>query len=97
MPSDRIHGKAARDFREEMKSIWKPINQACGLCGQATIDWDAPANEPDAFELDHILTVSARPDLQLDPANARPTHHRCNRSRGARSARPPVGITSEAW
>lgn len=93
----RIHGKTYREFRAEMKATWQAINQACGICGQATIDWDGPKNEPDSFELDHILPVVTHPHLQLDPSNARPSHHRCNRGRGARSTRPGIGVTSEAW
>lgn len=87
----------ARQFRADMKAIWQAINQACGICGQATIDWDGPPNQPDSFELDHIEPLVRRPDLEFEPTNVRPTHHRCNRSRGAGRPMAVVGETSEAW
>lgn len=93
----RTRGRKATDFRNTMKSQWEPVNAACGLCGQADIDWDAPANTPDAFELDHIITVEAAPHLQFEPSNTRPTHHRCNRSRGSGDGPAAPGITSEPW
>ncbi|QCG77810.1 HNH endonuclease [Gordonia phage Reyja] len=55
--------------------------QPCYLCHQP-IDYDAPANTPDAFEADHKLPLSTHPHLANDPTNLGPTHHRCNRGRG---------------
>lgn len=37
----------------------------------------------DSFELDHYQPVSTHPHLVYDPTNARPSHKKCNRARGA--------------
>ena len=86
-----------RQMREEERGRWKASNAACHICGQDTIDWDAEANTPDAFELDHVLSVKAHPELEFEPSNRKPSHHRCNRNKGAGALRPGLGITSEAW
>lgn len=92
-----LSSRAYRDFRAEMKSVWQPANAPCWLCGQATIDWDGPANEPDSFELDHAKPRKTHPWLALARSNARPSHSRCNRSRQAAAPRPGIGATSEDW
>lgn len=97
MASTRNRGREARQFRAEMKAIWQAINQACAECGQATIDWDGPANAPDSFELDHRHPIATHPELEFDPTNVRPTHSRCNRSKGAGKMHAGIGTTSEAW
>lgn len=106
MPTDLataiIHSAAYRSMRSEMKAVWQAVNAPCGICGIATIDWDAPKNEPDAFELDHRISrkrcvAMNRPDLLLDPGNAQPSHHKCNRSKGAGDGTPPLGETSEEY
>lgn len=89
-------GKATR-FREAMKVLWQPVNAACALCGQADIDWDGPAGEPDSFELDHRLSVLNYPELEFDPGNAQPSHCRCNRSKQAGRQKADIGLTSEPW
>ncbi|WP_228542423.1 HNH endonuclease [Nocardia sp. XZ_19_369] len=53
----------------------------CWRCGQA-IAYEAPRFAPEGFEADHFYPVSTHPQLALDPANARASHMRCNRSRG---------------
>lgn len=93
----RKGGTKAIQFRARMKAQWQPVNAACGLCGQATIDWDAPANTPDAFELDHKLPVMNYPELEFVESNVQPSHHRCNRGKGSRQGPLPIGVTSEAW
>lgn len=84
-------------FRADMKAIWQPVNAPCAECGQATIDWDGPKNQPDSFELDHKKPRIRYPELEFEPSNARPTHHKCNRHKGDRQTSPGIGITSEAW
>lgn len=93
----RVGGSKARQLREELKPGWKAVNAPCSICGQATIDWDGPQNEPDSFELDHRLSVFTHPELEFDPANAQPSHCRCNRSKQAGRGPAEIGITSEAW
>ncbi|WP_066041927.1 hypothetical protein [Herbiconiux solani] len=86
-----------QQFRDDMKAQWEPINAPCAECGQATIDWDGPKNQPDSFELDHKLPRVNYPELEFEPSNARPTHHRCNRHKGAGQTVPDLGMTSEEW
>ena len=93
----RTGGTKAREFRAALKPGWQAVNAACGICGQADIDWDGPRGEPDSFELDHRLPVLKHPELEFDPSNAQPSHCRCNRSKQAGNGPAPVGTTSEAW
>lgn len=93
----RTRGSKATAFRARMKSVWEPVNAACGICGQATIDWDGERNEPDSFELDHERAVAFFPELEFVESNVRPAHSRCNRSKQASSGPAPAGVTSEAW
>lgn len=61
----------------------------CHLCGQAIpegVGW----RDPLAFEADHILTVSERPELAFDLTNLRPSHRRCNTARKARPLTPAL-------
>ncbi|MCJ1687774.1 hypothetical protein [Rathayibacter sp. VKM Ac-2927] len=93
----RTHGRRATEFRAEHKTRWKAQNAACAICGQQHIDYDAPANTPDALELDHRLPVITHPHLEFDPGNVQPTAHRCNRGKGDGPAVASIGETSEAW
>jgi hypothetical protein len=97
MPTTVIQSRQYRQMRAELKAHWSEINAPCALCGQATIDWQAPANQPDSFELDHRLARKPRPDLALDPANMQPSHFRCNRGKGAGNTRPTIGENTEDW
>lgn len=97
MPNGVIQSRQYRQQRAEHKAQWQAVNAACCLCGQATIDWDGPPNEPDSFELQHIISRKKRPDLAMDPRNWGPSHLRCNRSAGAAGAKPGVGETTEEW
>lgn len=89
-------------MRADLKTTWSRINAPCWFCGQNTIDWTGEMNQPDSFELQHIISrkqakAMGRPDLILDPSNCAPSHHRCNRSAGANKARPTIGETSEEY
>lgn len=97
MASQRDRSARARAFRAEMKAYWQSINAPCGICGQHHIDWDAPANTPNAFEIEHTKVVALYPELQLDPNNVRPSAYSCNRHRGTSNERPTIGVTSEEW
>lgn len=91
-----IQSRRYRELRAELKAIWQAQDAPCWMDGQP-IDYDGPENAPDSFELDHVLARKHRPDLALDPANCRPSHVRCNRSKQAGSAKPGIGQTSEEW
>lgn len=80
-----------------MKAQWEPRNAPCGICGQATIDWNGPQNAPDSFELDHKLSVFNYPELEFEPSNAQPSHCRCNRNKQAGNGPAQAGTTSEQW
>lgn len=106
MPTDLfdtiIHSAEYQALRSQLKEQWRAVNAPCRICGIASIDWDAPKNEPDAFELDHRISrkrarAMNRPDLLLDPANLGPSHHRCNRGKGAGDGTPPIGEMSEEY
>jgi 5-methylcytosine-specific restriction endonuclease McrA len=86
-----------RDMRADELDRWSRINAPCGICGMADIDWTAPANTPDAFEVDHKLPVITYPHLEFEPTNRQPSHHRCNRNKGSGKSRVGIGITSEPW
>lgn len=99
---DIIHTREYREFRTAMKAIWQPINAPCGICGQATIQWGAPKNEPDAFELDHRISrkkckAMGRLDLLLSPGNCQPSHTRCNRSKQEGDGPVSIGEMTEEW
>lgn len=101
IPGD-VHTHEYRTMRATLKTEWQARNTPCGICGQATIQYDAPPNQPDSFELDHTISrhklkALGRTDLLLDPNNATPSHHRCNRAKQAGNAPPPTGETSEDW
>lgn len=95
MPGGRSHKH--RDLRALLKPGWEAVNAPCGICGQATIDWDGAANEPDSFEMDHIISRKKRPDLEFEPSNQQPSHHRCNRGKSSHAQAAGIGATSEEW
>lgn len=83
-----------RKVRERFRDQCKRVRAVCHLCGQG-IDYEPDSSDP--FELDHFYARSRRPDLALDPANFRPAHRSCNRSRGDKDVRPTLGVPSEDW
>ncbi|MGY1736860.1 HNH endonuclease [Geodermatophilus sp. SYSU D00684] len=95
MSDPRSH-RRYRELRDNLGRSWRAQNRPCWHC-QQPIEWDAPAGDPAAYELDHVVPVSARPDLTFDPTNGRPSHRRCNGSRGNRP--PPLGLgkPSRRW
>lgn len=93
---DVIHSRAWREFRATQKAYYQGINAPCSIGGHP-IDYLGAPNEPNSFELDHVLPRSTHPHLALDPGNTRPACVKCNRSKGAGSVRPGIGVTSEDW
>lgn len=80
-------------FREECRTADSP----CWMDGQP-IAYDEPdGTTDDSFELDHYYPVSTHPHLELDPANFRPSHRLCNRSRGSGAPAPLIDNTSRDW
>ena len=70
----------------------------CHICGQP-IDYSLPASScPDAWEPDHIIPVSKRPELELDLNNIKASHMRCNRARGdGTNGENNLGMQSRVW
>ncbi|MCF8605141.1 HNH endonuclease [Gordonia sp. HY442] len=84
-PSAGRAGHRWRTISAEFKRQCRATNAPCWRCGQP-IDYDAKPQTPNAFEPDHYYPVSTHPHLANDPANLRPSHCRCNRSRGNEAA-----------
>jgi 5-methylcytosine-specific restriction endonuclease McrA len=78
-PTGRPYRRARRVFKDRCRAERRP----CHLCRQ-DIDYSAPPNSPDSFEVDHVIPLSVRPDLAQVTGNWAPAHSRCNRSRGAK-------------
>ncbi|KAA9133742.1 HNH endonuclease [Microbacterium caowuchunii] len=91
-----LNSAAYQKLSRELKAEWRAINAPCWLCGQA-IDYDAPFNDPNSCEPDHVKPRKTHPHLALDRNNIRPSHCRCNRSRGAGAPAPGLGEPSEEW
>ena len=71
--------------------------QPCMRCGQP-IDYDAPPDDPNAFNLGHIKSYSSHPELRQDPGNLQQEHAGCNKSAGARDGTSyTLGQTSRDW
>lgn len=77
-------GTPYRRYRLVVRAAHAAAGLHCWLCGKA-IDYRRQHGDRWAWELDHAIPVWADPtgDGILDPANARPSHATCNRSRGA--------------
>lgn len=84
-----------RKLRARLYERDRRADAPCWICGQP-IDYRAPARTPDAWEPDHFIPVSERPDLAFDPGNILPAHCSCNRSRGAGEALG-LGTPSRDW
>lgn len=70
----------------------------CHICGQPINYSVAPSSQPDAYEPDHVIPVSKRPDLELDLLNVAASHARCNRSRGdGTNGENVLGRQSRVW
>ncbi|MFJ8221416.1 HNH endonuclease [Streptomyces griseus] len=88
MASNPRNGRPYRRLVAAVKALGDP----CARCGH-NIDPTLDARHPLSFTLDHIVPVSIRPDLLLEPANARSMHRRCNSARGNRMGPQPLKTT----
>lgn len=91
----RVAGLRHREMRAQEEASWSEENRPCCIGGRATIDWDAPADEHDAFDLEHPLPVKTPPELEFGNNNRRPSHHRRSRCKGAGQVVPITETTSE--
>ena len=70
----------------------------CHICGQPINYLLEPSSAPDAWEPDHLIPVTKRPDLELDLLNIAASHTRCNRSRGdGTNGENIIGQQSRVW
>ena len=70
----------------------------CHICGQPINYMLKPSSAPDAWEPDHLIPVTKRPDLELDLLNIAASHARCNRSRGdGTNGENVIGQQSRVW
>ncbi|MFF5773858.1 HNH endonuclease [Streptomyces californicus] len=85
MAGNPRNGRAYRRLCDWLRAQRLP----CWLCGH-NIAYEITGRDagkhPLAFTLDHEQPVSKRPDLLLDPGNARAAHRRCNSARGNRTS-----------
>lgn len=99
MSTRRGAGRTDRRWRELSKAFRAQCREAdvpCWMCGQP-IDWNAPDDGPDCFNVDHFYPVSTHPELANDPANFRCSHRACNIARGNGEAPLSLGTLSEDW
>ncbi|MEU4133644.1 HNH endonuclease [Streptomyces wuyuanensis] len=95
MAGNPRNGRPYRRLCDQQRAMQYP----CWICGGDIaygITGPEASKHPLAFTLDHLLPVSKRPDLLLDPANARSAHRRCNSQRGNRLTVKATG-TSRRW
>jgi 5-methylcytosine-specific restriction endonuclease McrA len=97
MPTSIVSTRRYIEWRAEKKATWKAVNAPCALCGQRTIEYDAPANTPLAFEMDHRISRKRRPDLAMVDSNVQPSHHSCNRRKSSGDAPLDLGPMDEQW
>jgi 5-methylcytosine-specific restriction endonuclease McrA len=93
------HGRSSRKAkanRDELYELGKRLNLVCWICKEP-IDYDAPANHPNAFEADHVIPRSKDMTLAEERANLAPSHCRCNRSRGNKAPLMGLGQRSRIW
>lgn len=96
----RSNTRRFKQDRATFRATCATEQQRCWLCAQP-IDYTAPHDDyrnDDRFELDHYYPVSTHPELQHDPANFRPSHAGCNRTRGNSTVTSTLdGTLSRDW
>lgn len=87
------NGSRRNKLRQRVKSLGLP----CHICGKP-IDYELPAGNPMAFELDEIIPVSkywlggyeTPTQCALDPENVAPAHRICNQRKGNKLVQKPA-------
>lgn len=103
-PLLRIDHHAWRTLSRKYRAYSKTRNLGCwlheyGMCvyDGAPIDYGAIPGTRMAFETDHKVPRSVRPDLWLQWNNLRPSHVACNRSRQAKDVVPQGVWVRPSW
>ena len=68
----------------------------CWLCSKP-INYTLHYKHPEAFNLDHAIPLSVRPELADDYNNFRSSHAVCNSRRQAEEPFLDIGVPSEQW
>lgn len=94
----RSKGRTGRPFRR-LRDRLKASGAPCWVCGYP-IDVSLPWWSPWSHTVDHVVPLAAH-GAELDPANVRSAHRKCNllRNYGVASAGPIEGPVraSRAW
>lgn len=96
-----LRSSAWQKLRDTFRRSCAAEDAPCWICRQR-IDYSirnqrGERPNPDAFEADHLYPRATHPELALDPANLRPAHIRCNRSRGKNIVTDDLGPLSRPW
>lgn len=75
----RWDGEGRRRLRARLAPLVESGNAVCGICG-------LPIAPEDEWDTDHIVPISVDERRMWSHDNVRPSHARCNRSRGATMA-----------
>jgi len=84
MAPKRIAGRKLQQRRQIALTIY---GTNCYLCGHP-LRFDVPHNNPHAYELDHVIPLTAGGTDTID--NWRPTHRVCNARKGQGPPTPPA-------
>ena len=98
---DRAHMGRSSRWPHIRRLAWERDRKAqapCHICGQPINYLLEPSSAPNAWEPDHLIPVSKRPDLELDLLNIAASHAQCNRSRGdGTNGENILGQQSRIW
>lgn len=89
----RTSGRKGRPWERIRKAVLENC-PVCWLCGHA-IDLNLRWPDPMSPAIDHVVPLS-KGGAPEDPANLRPSHLRCDQSRGNRMTGPKPP-TSRPW
>lgn len=84
-------------IRNQHRKQSAATNAPCWLCKQPIDYTITDINDDEAYEPDHLYPRSTHPQHQHDPANLRPSHRKCNRTRSNKKATGGLGTTSRTW
>ena len=92
-----VTSRSTRKLRKIKADYRRDRIQPCMRCGR-DIDYDAPPEGPDSFNLGHIEDWENFPDLREDPANLQAEHAHCGKSAKQRHGRDNgLGMQTTTW
>jgi hypothetical protein len=91
MPTGASDPRLKTAARRRLRALKARGRPPCWICG-GDIDYDAPRNHPDSYELDEVVP-RAYGGNPLDPSQTAPAHARCNRRGGATITNRTLGRT----